>query len=144
MNHPCVWIIRVQRYFCGPCKGTHSILPKNLLPICRWFLGDILVIIKRFDQGESAYAIARSIGESLASLLHLKTWLKTAAATVERLARESGLLDTLPPRPISNDGGNRLKLTSLWPTWSEFAYSFSRSFYPKRFPFFKPHIILTG
>jgi hypothetical protein len=102
------------------------------------------VIIKRFDQGESAYAIARSIGESLASLLHLKTWLKTAATTVERLARESGLLDTLPPRPISDNGANRLKLTSLWPTWSEFTYSFSRSFYPKRFPFFKPHINLTG
>jgi hypothetical protein len=114
------------------------------MPICRWFQDDILAIIKRFDQGESAYAIARSIGESLASLLHLKTWLKTATMTVEILARENGLLDTLPPRPISENCINRLKLTALWPTWSEFAYSFSRYIYRKRFPFLRSLINLTG
>jgi hypothetical protein len=119
-------------------------LPKYLLPICRWFLDAILAIIKRFDQGESAYAIARSIGESLASLVNLKAWLKTATSNVETLTRQHGLLDTLPPRPVSIHDTTRLKLTSLWPTWSEFTYSFSRCFYPERFPLFRSHINPTG
>jgi hypothetical protein len=63
---------------------------------------------------------------------------------VEGITREQGLLETLPSRPVSSHSIKRLKLTALWPSWSEFAYSFSRAIYPKRFPFLRPHINLTG
>jgi hypothetical protein len=122
------------------------------MPICRWFLDDILVIIVRFDQGESPYSITQNINrslkngtpQSLASILNLKKWLPMAAKAVESLTHEQGLLITEPPRPILKNNLGRLMLTNLWPTWNEFTHAFSRRFYPKRFPIFPPHINLTG
>lgn len=144
--------IRIQRYFCSPCRTTHSILPKNLMPICRWFLDDILAIIWRFDQGESPYSITQNINrslkngtpQSLSSILNLKKWLHLAAKAVETLTHEQGLLITEPPRPIPKNNLGRLMLTKLWPTWNEFTHAFSRRFYPKRFLILQPHINLTG
>jgi hypothetical protein len=95
------------------------------MPICRWFLDDILVIIVRFDQGESPYSITQNINrslkngtpQSLASILNLKKWLPMAAKAVESLTHEQGLLITEPPRPILKNNLGRLMLTNLWPTW---------------------------
>jgi Domain of unknown function (DUF6431) len=143
-THQVTGLIWVQRFFCRPCGGTHSILPDGLLPICRWHLGNLLVIVKRFSRGETAYAIARSLLESLASLLHLKGWLANAGALLEILARECGLLVQAPPRPPPANAGAALTLAYRWPTWPEFAHVFSRAFYPKRFPLLSSHTILTG
>ena len=136
-------IILVPRFRCGPCGSTHSILPDCLLPICRWWIGDILKIAKCLALGETAYAIAKSLCESLASLVHLKAWIAKAADVIEVLAREIGALDATPP-PAPRTSGSRLTLTYLWPTWAAFTYSFSRTLYPKRFPLRSTHTILTG
>ena len=136
-----VWYGNLNVTHASPTFKQHSVQINFL-----YYVGQDLhpAIIKRFYQGESAYAIALSIGESLASIVHLRSCFQATAISVETLTLEQGLLETLPQRPVPNDCINRLKLTSLWPTWSEFTYSFSRYIYPKRFPFWRPPINLTG
>lgn len=136
--------IVIQRYFCIPCKTTHSVLKPNLLPICRWFLTDILAIIARFKNGESAYAISKSIGESLKSVQNLKTWYPNAGIAIETVTRESDPREPLPPRPISRDSISRFKFAYRWASWKDFTHSFSRYFYPKRFRFWRSHTNRTG
>lgn len=114
------------------------------MPICRWWLGDTLKIAERFAQGETAYAIARSLFKSLASLLHLKGWIVKAGAVIDALAREMGLMDAEPPRPIASGPGEALALAFRFPSWPKFTHFFSRTFYPKRFPLLTSHTILTG
>jgi hypothetical protein len=126
-----------------PCGATHSVLPAGLLPICRWWLGDILDIAERLAQGETAYAIARSLGESLAVLVHLKRWIAKAGAIVAVLAREMGLMDAEPPRPVAKHPGEALALARRFSSWRTFTYGFSHAFYPARFPLRSPHMILT-
>jgi hypothetical protein len=133
--------IRVLRFLCIPCHSTHSKLPDNLLPVCRWQLSDLLEIGECFAKGASAYAIAKRLGESLFSLLNLRAWLTKAGALVETLAREMGLLDQAPPPA---NAGAALTLAYRWPTWPELTHVFSRAFYPKRFPLLTSHTILTG
>lgn len=133
--------IRVLRFLCIPCHSTHSKLPDNVLPIYRWRLSDILEIGERFARGDTAYAIAKRLGESLFSLLNLRAWLTKAGALVETLAREMGLLDQAP---APANAGAALTLACLWPTWPEFTHVFSRAFYPKRFSLLTSHTILTG
>jgi hypothetical protein len=94
--------------------------------------------------GETAYAIARSLCESLASLVHLKAWIAKAGAVVAALAREIGLMDAEPPRPTTTGPGEALALACRFPRWAKFTHSFSRTFYPKRFPLRSSHTILTG
>lgn len=93
---------------------------------------------------ESAYAIAASLCESLASLVHLKAWIAAAGAVVAALAREMGLMDAVPPRPAPTRPGEALALVGLWPSWTAFTHAFSRTLYPKRFPLRSSHTILTG
>jgi hypothetical protein len=114
------------------------------LPICRWWLGDILVIAKRFAMGESAYAIARSLFESLAGLLHIKGWIAKAGAVASALVREMGLMDAEPTRPAATRPGEALALIRRFSRWPTFTHAFSRAFYPKRFPLRSSHTILTG
>lgn len=119
-------------------------MPQNLLPICRWWLGDILEVAARFSRGESAYSIAKGLCESLASLLHLKAWMVRASAYLEALAREMGFMDAMPPRPAPMGWVEAFSLTGLRPAWPAFTHAFSRTFYPKRFPLWSTHTILTG
>lgn len=114
------------------------------MPICRWWLGDILKIVGRLAEGETAYAIARSLGESLAGLVHLKRWIAKASAVVASLAREMGLLDAEPPRPAATDPGEALALACRFSSWPSFTHAFSRVLYPKRFSLWSTHTILTG
>ena len=114
-----------------------------MLPISRWWLGDILDIAGRLENGETAYAIAKRIGESASSLRRLKVWMAMANEVITTLAREMGLLDPMPPRP-SSVLRSPMALMSCWPSWLEFTHSFSRAFYPKRFPLWSTHTILTG
>jgi hypothetical protein len=114
------------------------------MPICRWRLGDILLISKRFAGGESAYALARGLCESLACLLHLREWIDNASDVVAVLAREMGLLDAEPPRPAARHPGEALALAGHFSRWSTFTHSFSRTFYPARYPLRCSHTILTG
>lgn len=134
----------MQRFLCGPCGGTHSILPDFLLPICRWWLDDILEIAERLWEGETAYSIARSLGKSLAALVHLKRWLPLAGMVAAMLAREMGLMDAEPPRPAATHPGKALALARRFPGWRAFTHSFSRILYPKRFSLRSTHTILTG
>lgn len=94
--------------------------------------------------GETAYAIARSLFESLASLLHLKFWIVKAGAVIVVLARELGLLDAEPPRPATTGTGEALAMARRFSSWPPFTHFFSRTFYPKRFPLLTSHTILTG
>lgn len=137
-------IIRVLRYRCPPCKATHSILPKNLTSICRWWLHDILDIAEMFAKGVSAYAIAKNLRESLSSVVRLIAWLAKAGPVVLVLTREQGLLDIAPAQPIPERAGEALSLASRWPMWPAFTHAFSRTLYPKRFPLRSSHTILTG
>jgi hypothetical protein len=93
---------------------------------------------------ESPYAIAKHIGESLSSLLHLKSWIGKAGAVVFDLAREAGLLNQAQPCPASKNTAVALELAYRWPAWLDFTHAFSRVLYPKRFPLLTPHTILTG
>lgn len=137
-------IIRIQRYRCPPCKATHSILPVDLLPLCRWWVEDLIVIGEAFASGLSAYALAKILGESLASLLHLKAWIAKADPVALTLTRQEGLLEEKPPRPAPTHSGGGVALGRRWPTWPAFTHAFSRTLYPKRFPIFPVHTILTG
>jgi len=94
--------------------------------------------------GETAYAIARSLCESLAGLLHLKGWLAKAGAVLAALAREMGLLDAEPPRPAATRPGEALALARRFSSWPDFTHAFSRTLYPKRFPLRRSHMNLTG
>jgi len=119
-------------------------LPKNLLPVCRWWLKDILDIAGMFAKGISAYAIAKSLPESLSSVLRLITWLTKAGPAILALTREEGLLDMAPTQTLPAGSGDALVLVSRWPTWPAFTFVFSRTLYPKRFPLWSAHTILTG
>jgi hypothetical protein len=94
--------------------------------------------------GESAYAIAVSICESLASLIHLKGWIAKAGAVVLALTREMGLMDAEPPRPTPTRPGEALALAGGFSSWPVFTLAFSCVLYPKRFPLRSSHTILTG
>lgn len=91
--------------------------------------------------GESPYAIALSLCQYLASLLHLKGWTATAGEVVAALARSIGLMEALPPRPAPTHPGEALALASSWPSWPAFTHAFSRVLYPKRFPLRRTHTI---
>lgn len=136
--------VLVQRRICGSCGRTHSILPKNLFPICRWWLDDILKICAWFADGESIYAIAKRLGESPSSLRNLKAWVVGAGATILELTLGANLLEETPPRATPTTTRTSISLVRLWPTWTTFTHSFSRAFYPKRFLFLPTHTILTG
>ena len=94
--------------------------------------------------GETAYAIARSLFESLACLLHLKGWIAKAGAVAAALAREMGVMDAEPPRPAITRPGEALTLACRFSSWRKFCHFFSRTLYPKRFPLRSSHTILTG
>ena len=94
--------------------------------------------------GETAYAIAKSLCESLASVLHLKGWIAKAGAVASALAREMGLMDAEPLRPVATRPGEAIALACRFPIWRSFTHSFSRVLYPKRFPLRSSHTILTG
>ena len=94
--------------------------------------------------GESAYAIAKSLCESLASLLRLKSWMGNATLVITSLTREMGILDSVPPRPAPVGTSEALLRSLLWPTWPAFTHAFSRTLYPMRFPLTSTHTILTG
>jgi hypothetical protein len=138
-------IIVVPRFLCprAHCRATHSILPENTLPICRWRLRDILDIAVRFSNGETAYAISKGIGESESSLRRLKVWMAKATEVIAALARELEPLAPTPPAPPPTSGAG-LTLAYRWPTWAAFTHAFSRTLYPKRFPLSVSHTILTG
>lgn len=114
-----------------------------MLPICRWWLDDILKLAERFAKGETAYAIAGNLCESLASLVYLKGWIAKAGAVIAALAREWELLDAKPPSPATRTRG-ALALACCFPSWPDFTHPFSRTFYPNRFPLLTSHTILTG
>lgn len=114
-----------------------------MLPISRWWLVDILDIAGRLANGETVYAISKGIGESVSSLRRLKVWIGAAAVVVVVLAREIGLLDSTPP-PLLPKRSDALSLANRWPSWPAFTHTFSRAFYPKRFPLWSTHTILTG
>ena len=80
----------------------------------------------------------------MASLVHIKAWLAKAGAVVTTLAREVGLMDAEPPRPAATCSGEALLLAYRFSRWSTFTHAFSRVFYPKRFPLWRAHTILTG
>lgn len=114
------------------------------MPICRWWLDDLLKIAERLTKGETPYAIAKSLRESLAGVVHLKSWIAKAGAVASVLAREMGLMDAEPPRPAATFPGDGLALIRCFSRWSTFTHFFSRTFYPKRFPLRSSHTILTG
>lgn len=114
------------------------------MPICRWWRDDIFEIANRLAHGETAYAIARSLRESLTSLLHLKDWIARAGVVATVLAREMGFMDAEPPRPASTRPSEALALARRFSSWPKFTHVFSRTFYPKRFPLRSTHTILTG
>jgi hypothetical protein len=129
--------------FCPPCRKTRSVLPEALPPICRWDWGDILCIVERLLI-QSPYAIARSIGESLSSLVHLKSWIGKAGVVVLELARTAGLLEQAAPNPAVRSTSASLSLAVCFSSWAQFTHCFSRTLYPKRFPISSSHTILTG
>lgn len=114
------------------------------MPICRWWLDDLLKIAERLAEGETPYAIAKSLCESLASVVHLKSWITKAGAVASALAREMGLMDAKPPRPAASRPGEALAWSCRISRWPIFTHEFSRTLYPKRFPLRSTHTILTG
>lgn len=137
-------LICVTIYRCPSCKRTRGILPDTLLPFCRWFRKDIQRLGRRLFSGESTYRVAKSLGKSLAALVHLNAWILKAGPAVSTLTREAGFLDPLPPRPPPADAAAALALSSRWFSWPAFTHAFSRVLYPKRFPLFPSHVNLTG
>ncbi len=142
--HQTTEIILVPRFLCGPCGATHSILPENLLPICRWFLADVLEIAASLAQGQTLYAIAKRIGESLACIRNLKAWIGRAGAAILYLTLGAGHLDSQPQCPPPTTSVSLLSLARFWLSWGKFTHSFSRAFYPARFSVLPTHTILTG
>ena len=114
------------------------------MPICRWWLVDLLKIAERLAEGETPYAIAKSLRESLAGVVHLKSWIAKAGAVASVLAREMGLMDAEPPRPATTRPGEALAWSCRLSRWPIFTHAFSRAFYPKRFSLRRSHTILTG
>lgn len=114
------------------------------MPICRWWLNDLLKIAERLAEGETAYAIAKSLCESLASVVHLKRWIAKAGVVASVLAREMGLMDAEPPLSTATRPGDGLAWSSRFSRWPIFTHAFSRAFYPTRFPLRSSHMILTG
>lgn len=135
--------IRVPRFYCPPCRATHSILPNDLPPLCRWRWRDILTLSPRFSLRESLHGLARGFGETRASLRRLRDWIPKAAAVVACLVRET-LAVALPPRPAPAEDAQVLFEVRRFPTWDDFARLFSRAFYPRRALLFGPHTIRTG
>ena len=152
----------VIRFLCTLCGKTHSKLPNNFLPIIRWKMEHIQLIQFRLQNGHSIYAISISLSVSRAAIRNLKKWLTIAPPIILRITLAEGLIETpplkeilpvklalpstgnLPPKPHTNHPIQKLLLTKLMPSWQAFAFTFSRSFYPKRFSLSPPHIILTG
>lgn len=137
-------IILVPVYRCPRCGKTHGVLPNLLPPICRWFWEDILRIAPRLSAGESVYSIAKAIRVSLAALRNLKAWISRAGPTILALTREQALWDALPQPTPPTCAAAALTLAYRFSSWPAFAHSFSRVFYPKRFPLCPSHVNLTG
>ncbi len=104
----------------------------------------MLEIAASLAQGQTFYAIAMRVGESLASIRNLNAWFGRAGDTVQVLARGAGHLDPLTPGPTPTTSLAMLALFRMWPSWQKFTHSLSRAFYLARFPVSPTHTILTG
>jgi transposase-like protein len=127
--------ILVPRFICKSCGATHSILPQGLLFRCRWLPVDRLIIILRLASGQSLYAIAKALGETLYSLRRFASWLKMSIDFIANLAREKGPIEPVSP-PAT--------LALPWLTWQQFTHAFSRTLYPNMFARPTLHTIRTG
>lgn len=103
----------------------------------------MLEIAMSLAQGQTLYAIAKRVGKSLAGIRNLNAWIYRAGDAVQVLTRGAGHLDPLPLCPTPTTSVAMLTLARLWPNWREFTHSFSRAFYPARFPASITHTILT-
>ncbi len=149
--------ILVPRFICKPCGATHSILPHGLLCYCRWLPVDRLIIILRLASGQSLYAIAKAINETLYSLSRFASWLKRSLDFIATLARELGPIEPMlppdtpalspQPSPSQNTQASAKKdsMKALpWLTWPQFTHAFSRTLYPNIFAPPTLHTIRTG
>jgi hypothetical protein len=83
--------------------------------------GELLV------QSTSLRGLSRKYNVSRGALRQLRLRLPLLIMLIHRLSLEAGYLEKLPHAPLDTD---RLKLPSLWPSWSEFSWQLRRALYP--------------
>lgn len=111
----------------------------------------------RLASGQSLYAIAKALVETLYSLRRFKAWIEKSLDFVTTLAREMGPIEPILPlaeqaqpslpsalqnteAPVAQDVIAALP----WLTWRQFTHAFSRTLYPKIFVRPTLHTIRTG
>jgi hypothetical protein len=87
-------LFQYKRYICRdpPCKRTFSVLPEEVLPYCRFFLGDLLNLAQTLAEGWSAYWIAKHQWElSLRVILRGGLLIQKAELWLEDVCRKTAL-----------------------------------------------------
>lgn len=118
----------VQRYLCrSPCCGhTFSLLPKDVLPYCRFMLTGLFSILKDREAGRSAYWIARHQWD---------TTLRVILRTLARIGRMTEWFTELYRAYTGEFEQDFKTLVSLLRkrfSWSRLTRLFFHHFYPSR------------
>ena len=120
----------IQRYLCQSpaCKRSFSELPDNILPYCRFFFDDFLVLYEKKLKGTSAYSIWKTchlFEVSINAIRRLLCLFKRVLLFVQNLYRE-----------LRGDVTEELKGMSLplikENTWFGFNYRWYHAIYPAR------------
>lgn len=83
----------VQRHICrnSSCERTFSVLPRDVLPYCRFFWHDLVNMAGVLEKGTTAYSIAKYHWHvSIRVILRAQRLIRRVRRWLEELCRESG------------------------------------------------------
>ena len=129
---------KIPRYLCRnpSCNRTYSVLPPDILPICRFFWSDLITLVPLFASNLSIHQIAKLHPRwNRWTLSRLRRYLGNLNGFLDRLLRE---MDHYEPLFCFRD---KISLVlSRW-DWIEFRRMWSRFAYPTRFVPIRAHTI---
>ena len=120
----------VPRYLCRnpSCNRTYSVLPPDILPICRFFQPDIITLATLFGSNLSIYRISRFYpGWSRGIPYRFRDRLQKVNELLDRLLREMDHYE-----PVSCFADKLSVVLGRW-DWIELRRIWSRFVYPVRF-----------
>jgi len=120
--------VAVPRSICRDpsCERTFSVLPQDVLPICRFYLDGLLSIADDRADGKSSYWIAKHRwGLSLRVVLRAVALIDRAASMLERFSREA-------TGGVASGFAALVKTVQVTRSWCDVTRAWFRGLYPCR------------
>jgi hypothetical protein len=127
-NRRTTVVVSVQRYLCRnpSCGRTFSVLPRGLLPICRFGFRDLVRVCKMLSAGATVYAVAKVCGIAQQPIARVRARLAEVHRWFTGLCRE--LTDGAGVSGLDHQA----RVIVARYGWQRFQHLWSRRFYPQR------------